>query len=391
MGMKETLLQALRQGGRISGEELGRALRISRTAVWKHIAALRREGYRIDSSPGKGYLLVSAPDSLLPEEIKAGLMTSLLGQRIAYHSEVASTQDVAKALAAQGADEGTIVVAETQVAGRGRIGRGWASPPGGIYLSIILRPDIKPFEAIRFPLIAGVAIAQAIERLTGLKPQLKWPNDIIVGGRKTGGILTEMSAETDRINYIILGIGVNVNTAKAHFPEEIEGIATSLRTECGKEVPRVQLVQGILAELESLYQVFQVSGFETIRERWKAQSCTIGTWVSVRGEREQVEGEALDIDEDGALILRKANGALERVVAGDVIGGAVVSSQQSAVGSQESGGRSQKSGARSQEARVTMRLYFSVLSFEATPSPLNSELETLNHISRGIENGEFKG
>ncbi|MCL0087784.1 biotin--[acetyl-CoA-carboxylase] ligase [Dehalococcoidia bacterium] len=318
--MKETILHTLRHGGRISGEELGQALGISRTAVWKHITALRREGYRIESSPGKGYSLVSTPDSLLPEEIKAGLRTNLLGQQIAYHRELTSTQDAAKALAAQGANEGTIVVAETQAAGRGRIGRGWASPPGGVYLSIILRPAIKPSEALRFPLIAGVAVAQAIEQLTGLKPRLKWPNDVILEGRKAGGILSEMSAEMDRINYIVIGMGINVNTERAHFPEEIAGIATSLREECGKEVSRVQLVQEILAQLESLYEDFQISGFEPIRERWKALSNTIGARVSVRGEREQVEGAAIDIDEDGALILRKANGALERVIAGDVLG-----------------------------------------------------------------------
>ncbi|MCL0094129.1 biotin--[acetyl-CoA-carboxylase] ligase, partial [Dehalococcoidia bacterium] len=280
----------------------------------------RREGYRIESSPGKGYSLVSTPDSLLPEEIKAGLRTNLLGQQIAYHRELTSTQDAAKALAAQGANEGTIVVAETQAAGRGRIGRGWASPPGGVYLSIILRPAIKPSEALRFPLIAGVAVAQAIEQLTGLKPRLKWPNDVILEGRKAGGILSEMSAETDRINYIVIGMGINVNTERAHFPEEIAGIATSLREEYGKEVSRVQLVQEILAQLESLYEDFQISGFEPIRERWKALSNTIGARVSVRGEREQVEGAAIDIDKDGALILRKANGALERVIAGDVLG-----------------------------------------------------------------------
>ncbi|MCL0076185.1 biotin--[acetyl-CoA-carboxylase] ligase [Dehalococcoidia bacterium] len=318
--MKETILHTLRHGGRISGEELGQALGTSRTAVWKHITALRREGYRIESSPGKGYLLVSAPDSLLPEEIKAGLRTSLLGRQIAYHRDLTSTQDAAKALAAQGANEGTIVIAETQAAGRGRIGRSWASPPGGTYLSIILRPAVKPSEALRFPLIAGVAVAQAIEQLTGLKPQLKWPNDIILEGRKAGGILTEMSAEMDRINYIVIGMGINVNTERAHFPEEIRGIATSLREECGKEVSRVQLVQEILAQLESLYEDFQVSGFEPIRERWKDLSNTIGSWVSVRGEREQVEGAAIDIDGDGALILRKANGALERVIAGDILG-----------------------------------------------------------------------
>ena len=316
--MKETILQALRQGGRISGKELGNALGMSRTAVWKYVTALRREGYRIDASRGKGYLLVSAPDSLLPEEIKVGLRTSLLGQQIAYHRELASTQDAAKALAAQGAGEGTTVIAETQAAGRGRVGRGWASPPGGVYLSIILRPAIKPSEALRFPLIAGVAAAQAIEQLTGLKPGLKWPNDIILEGRKAGGILTEMSAEIDRINFIIIGMGINVNTERTRFPEEIARVATSLREECGKEVSRVQLVQEILAQLESLYQDFQVSGFEPIRVRWKALSNTIGARVSISSGGKQVDGEAIDIDGDGALILQKADGTLERILAGDV-------------------------------------------------------------------------
>jgi len=346
MGMKETILHKLRQGGRISGEELGNALGISRTAVWKYVTALRREGYRIDSSPGKGYSLVSAPDSLLPEEVKVGLRTSVLGQQIAYQREVASTQDAAKALAVQGASEGTAVIAETQTGGRGRMGRAWASPPGGIYLSIILRPDIKPSEALRFPLIVGVAVAEAIEQLTGLKPQLKWPNDIIVAGRKAGGILLEMSAEMDSINYIVIGMGINVNTRRAHFPAEIRGIATSLREEYGKEVSRVRLVQEILAQTESLYQDFRVSGFEHIRERWKALSNTIGARVSISSGGKQVEGEAIDIDGDGALILRKANGALERVIAGDVIG----------VRSQEPGARSQEPGVGRQEHKTTLNI-----------------------------------
>ncbi|MCL0038998.1 biotin--[acetyl-CoA-carboxylase] ligase, partial [Dehalococcoidia bacterium] len=165
---------------------------------------------------------------------------------------------------------------------------------------------------------AGVAAAQAIEQLTGLKPGLKWPNDIILEGRKAGGILTEMSAETDRINFIIIGMGINVNTERTRFPEEIARIATSLREECGKEVSRVQLVQEILAQLESLYQDFQVSGFEPVRMRWKALSNTIGARVSISSEGKQVDGEAIDIDGDGALILQKTDGTLERVLAGDV-------------------------------------------------------------------------
>jgi len=182
--VKKAILARLRQRSPVSGEELGKSIGISRTAVWKHINELRREGYRIDSVPSKGYYFISAPDTLFPEEIRSGLVTRILGQRIIYHREVASTQEVARHLAMQGAEEGSIAIAETQSGGSGRLGRKWASPAGGIYLSIILRPDINPTEALRLPLIAGVAVAQAIAKLTSIEPKLKWPNDIIVNDKR---------------------------------------------------------------------------------------------------------------------------------------------------------------------------------------------------------------
>jgi BirA family biotin operon repressor/biotin-[acetyl-CoA-carboxylase] ligase len=316
--VKEKILNRLRRRGPVSGEELGRAIGISRTAVWKHIKELRREGYRIDSVPSKGYYFISAPDSLLPDEIRAGLNTRVLGQEITYLREVASTQETAKSLAAQGAKEGTVAIAETQSGGRGRIGRAWSSPPGGIYFSIILRPDIKPAEALRLPLIAGVAVARAIEKLTDLTPKLKWPNDIIVKDRKTGGILTEMSAEVDRLDWVIIGIGLNVNTPQESFPSEVEGIATSLMEAGGKHIPRVRLLQHILAELESLYHDFGKYGFEPIREQWKSFSNTIGADVIISSATGQTTGLAVDIDSDGALILQKDDGTQERIIAGDV-------------------------------------------------------------------------
>jgi BirA family biotin operon repressor/biotin-[acetyl-CoA-carboxylase] ligase len=317
LSMKEQILHILRLGERISGKDLGRRLGISRSMVWKYIRSLRGEGYLIDSYPGSGYLLVRTPESLLPEEIKAELKTDLFGRRIVYYRELSSTQDAAKALAAQGAAEGTVVIAELQAAGRGRIGRVWASPPGGIYLSLILRPEIKPADALCLLLIAGVAVAQAIEQLTGLKPRLKWPNDIIIADRKACGILAEMSAEIDRLNFIVIGIGVNVNTES--FPDEIKGLATSLKLARGEEVSRLKLVCEILWQFESLYRVFQESGFETIRERWKDLSNTIGSWVSVISGGQQLEGAALDIDHDGALILKQADGILTRVIAGELV------------------------------------------------------------------------
>jgi len=315
---KREILERLRNGEPVSGEELGRAIGISRTAVWKHINELKCEGYVIDSVPSKGYCFVSAPDALLPDEIKAGLKTRIMGREVAYHKETTSTQEIAKALASQGVAEGTIVVAETQSGGRGRVGRQWSSPQGGVYFSMILRPDMKPSEALRLPLVAGVAVAQAIKRNTKLAPKLKWPNDIMLQDRKVGGILTEMSAEIDRLDWVIIGIGLNVNTSHESYPEEVQGVATSLMELGGKIIPRVKLLQDILFEFESLYDDLVKSGFEPIRARWKALSNTIGANVVVSMPTEKVTGTAVDIDLDGALILKKGDGSLEKILAGVV-------------------------------------------------------------------------
>ena len=286
--------------------------------MWKHINELKCEGYVIDSVPSKGYCFVSAPDALLPDEIKAGLKTRIMGREVAYHKETTSTQEIAKALASQGVAEGTIVVAETQSGGRGRVGRQWSSPQGGVYFSMILRPDMKPSEALRLPLVAGVAVAQAIKRNTKLAPKLKWPNDIMLQDRKVGGILTEMSAEIDRLDWVIIGIGLNVNTSHESYPEEVQGVATSLMELGGKIIPRVKLLQDILFEFESLYDDLVKSGFEPIRARWKALSNTICANVVVSMPTEKVTGTAVDIDLDGALILKKGDGSLEKILAGVV-------------------------------------------------------------------------
>lgn len=315
---KREILERLRHGDPVSGEELGRAIGISRTAVWKYINELKSEGYLIDSVPSKGYCFVSAPDALLPEEIRAGLKTRIIGRDIAYQKETPSTQEIAKALAAQGVAEGTIVVAETQSKGRGRVGRQWSSPQGGVYFSIILRPDMNPSEALRLPLVAGVAVAKTIKRNTKLDPRLKWPNDIMIDGKKIGGILTEMNAEMDRLDWVIIGIGLNVNMSQQSFPADVEGTATSLMEAVGKSVPRVKLLQDILAEFETLYNELMKSGFETIRMKWKALSNTIGEKVVVTLPNGQIKGVAVDIDADGALMLAKDDGSLEKIIAGVV-------------------------------------------------------------------------
>lgn len=318
--MKEAIIEALQRGEPISGEELGKRLGISRTAVWKYVNELRRKGYQIDSSPRRGYFLVKSPDLLLPEEIIPGLPTRLLGRRIAYYEEAASTQDIAKELARQGAAEGTIAIAESQTKGRGRVGKHWSSPAKvGIYTSILLKPKLKPAETLQIPLIAGVTVCQAIEKATPLKPRIKWPNDIILAGKKVGGILTEMSAEIDRVDYVVLGIGINVNTPESLLVEGIKGEATSLAEECGEYVSRVKLLQCLLAELESLYGEFLFSSFEPIKERWKTFDNTIGSLVKISEAGEETEGKAVEIDHDGALLLKEKNGRIRRVVSGSLV------------------------------------------------------------------------
>ena len=317
--MRKLILRALQQEGHISGEQLGRKFNISRTAVWKHINELRKKGYEITSSPRLGYSFVKSTDLLLPEEISLGLNTHFIGKHVLYREEVTSTQDVAGELAQRGVEEGMVVISERQTRGRGRKGRSWDSPAGGgIYLSIVLRPNFSLTQVIQIPLIAGVAVSRAIKRVTPLQPRIKWPNDITIGGKKVGGILTETSSEIDRVNYIVLGIGINVNTQRSLLPEPIRVVATSLAEECGEYVSRVRFLQCLLAEFETLYNEFLVSGFDTIREEWKALDNTIGSWVKVSSGEEEIEGEALDIDREGFLLIRKKDGDVKRIISGDV-------------------------------------------------------------------------
>jgi len=317
--MKDSILKALRQNKQVSGQQLGKSTGVSRTAVWKYIEELRTQGYQIDSSPGKGYSLKSVPDTLSPSEVREGLRTRVFGHQIAYHQETSSTQDVAQSLARQGSPEGTTIIAERQTGGKGRIGRAWTSLPGNIAFSIILRPGIHPSQAAKFTIIAGVGVAQAIQQTSSVKPKLKWPNDVFIGKKKIGGILTEMSAETDRVNYIIIGIGLNVNTAQTDFPPEISEIAISIRTESGNQTPRVKLLQAILENLEQLCEEFTTSGFEPIRRKWISLSNTIGQKVRVtNGDAYELEGTAVDMNPDGMLVVKKDDGTEHSIIAGDV-------------------------------------------------------------------------
>ena len=317
--MRDSILRALKVEGHVSGEQLGRRFNISRTAVWKHVNELRRIGYEIDSSPRTGYSFIKSPDLVIPAEIALGLHTSIIGRRILYREEVTSTQDEAGEAARRGVEEGVVVISERQTRGRGRKGRSWASPPReGVYFSAVLRPNLRPSQIIQIPLIAGVAVCKAIRRVTPLEPRIKWPNDITIGGKKVAGILAEMSCDIDRVDHIVLGIGVNVNTQCSLLPEPTRGIATSLAEKCGEYVSRVRLVQCLLAEFDALYRTFLVSGFATLREEWKALDSTVGSWVKVSDAEEGMKGKALDIDGEGFLLVRKENGDVKRIISGDV-------------------------------------------------------------------------
>lgn len=317
MNIKDKILEKLiiSKGEPVSGGMLAKELSVSRTAIWKHIKALRGEGYMIDSSTNLGYSLISTPDLLTPGEIKAGLKTDVIGKDIHYFKETESTNTIAREIA-NTVEEGVVVIAESQTQGRGRLGRKWLSPEGGIWLSIILKPRIQPLYAPRITLLAGVSVAKTIRSL-GLSAKIKWPNDILINGKKVCGILTEIGAEMDMVDYCVVGIGIDANVDTESFPEEFRESSTSLKKELGHEINRVEFVQRLLSEFESLYLKFQNEGFPSILEEWRNMSATIGEWVKITTQTKTIYGEAIGVDNEGALILETGEGQLERIVAGN--------------------------------------------------------------------------
>ena len=320
--MRSQILNLLRQSGDkfISGEELAEQLKVSRTAIWKHIKALRDSGYEIESVPRSGYRLLHSPDLLSAEEVRNALTTKIIGSEIKYFTVTDSTNVQAKKLAAAGAPDGTLVIAEEQTGGRGRLSRKFFSPRGkGILFSVILRPKILPQQAPKYTLLAAVAIVKAMKEVTGANVGIKWPNDILHDGKKLVGILTEMNAEMEGVNFIVIGMGINVNIPIEALPDDVKDKAASLSGILGHEVSRLKLLSAIAAELERLYITAQTEGFEPIFRQWREYSITLGQHISVIGvgTGETYEGTAVDIDSDGALLV-KTNGQIKRVLAGDV-------------------------------------------------------------------------
>ena len=315
MGPAEQILDWLRAaGGPVSGAELARRLGCSRTAVWKHVAALRRTGYAIAARRAAGYRLMAVPDRLGPAELAPHLTASW--RRIEWRAELDSTQRLARELARAGAAEGTTVIAELQTAGRGRLGRRWHSPPGtNLYCSVVLRPAVALAAVPSLALVAGLAVADAVRQATGLSAMLKWPNDVQIAGRKVAGILMELDAEVERVHVVIAGIGVNVNLER--FPAELAATATSLRLAAGRPVARAAFTGGLLAALEGRYRRFLADGFAAMRSEWEACSALTGKEVRVTAPEGEVAGRVLGVDDDGALRLAGPRGDV-RVVAGEV-------------------------------------------------------------------------
>lgn len=317
MSTKEKALRALQEnGGYLSGEALSEQLDISRAAVWKAITALREQGYEIDSVTGKGYRLVSCPDILTEEAIRSGLTGSLV-TRIYTMESVDSTNNEAKRRAQEGAPHGSVFVAEEQTGGKGRLGRVWKSPPKtGLWFTLLLRPNATPEQVTNLTLFAGLAVSRAIHALTGLPAQIKWPNDVVIEGKKVCGILTEMAAEMESVEYVIPGIGVNVNTES--FPEDIAWKATSLYLSTGKKWFRATVLQAILREMEELLQRQEEKGTGAVLAEYRENCVTIGKPVSTQRGNIRLSGIAEDITDTGELIVRQFNGSELIINSGEV-------------------------------------------------------------------------
>ena len=306
MAVRDQVLRMLEAEGSVSGEQLGRELRVSRNAVWKAVSALRQEGYEIEAGTNRGYRLVSAPDRLSEESIRAGLRTECFGCGMEIHASLDSTNLRAKTLAAAGAPHGFLVAADSQSAGRGRLGRSFYSPErSGLYLSVILRPDCAPEQASMITSLAAVAAARAVEKLSGADVKIKWVNDLYIGGRKICGILSEagFGMESGRLDYVVLGIGVNVR--KMEFPPELREIAGSIGNETGTEPDRNLLAAEILNELEAVYGQLETGEF---LEESRRRSNVIGREVTVIAGGREYPALATGIDGTGRLMIRTAEG-----------------------------------------------------------------------------------
>ncbi|OHR74559.1 bifunctional biotin--[acetyl-CoA-carboxylase] synthetase/biotin operon repressor [Bacillus sp. HMSC76G11] len=320
-GLRTRLLQAFSEaeGEFLSGQKLSETLGCSRTAVWKHIEDLRSEGYELEAVRKRGYRITHKPDKISGNEIQLGLKTEFMGRHIHFEEVVSSTQKIAHSLAGDGAEEGTIVVADQQTGGRGRLARAWYSPKQtGIWMSMILRPKIPINKTPQLTLLTAVALIQAIEEVTGLTPEIKWPNDIMINGKKIVGILTELQAEADRVHSVIIGVGMNVNHTLDQFPEELQAIATSIAEETGEPADRAQVIQVIMKNFEKLYTSYLIHGFKPVKLLWESYAISLNKNLIARTLQGTIRGRAIGIDDEGVLLLETAEGKIEKIYSADI-------------------------------------------------------------------------
>lgn len=312
--MKDEILSLLEKYDFVSGETLAEALGVSRAAIWKQIESLRRLGYEVESIRNKGYRLISKPDVPYSMEIVRNLDTNVIGRKLYYFKKLPSTNLFARELVDQKVSNGSVVVADVQTHGRGRKDRAWFSPTGGLWFSVIVYPDIPPRKSMMLTMAASLAVVDGIKTITGIVPRIKWPNDVLIKGKKVCGILTEIDAEPDRINFAVIGIGLDVNNK---MRVDLEKYATTLKLESGSNVSRVKLLRAILKSFDTSYGKLKEDKYDDILKSWLSSSQIIGKHVRVCEGEISLEGVVDDVDEDGSLILKSDSG-IHRVLSGDV-------------------------------------------------------------------------
>jgi BirA family biotin operon repressor/biotin-[acetyl-CoA-carboxylase] ligase len=315
------LLAALRaHPDGVAGTELCQQLGVTRAAVWSHIESLREAGFEIIASPHRGYQLMAAPDALLAVDLQSRQRDGqLIGNAIRVLPQTTSTNDEASRAALEGHPEGLVIFAESQSAGRGRMGRRWSSPAGrGLWFSVLLRPSLAPSECTQLTAASANALVRAIQSTTGITPEIKWPNDLLIKGKKIAGILTEMSAELEHVRSVILGIGIDANQTASEFPADLRPIATSLKLATGKTVSRADLAEAVLRELDREYARILAGQFADVAQEWGSRCSTLGKQVTIDMGARRVRGRAEALDENGALLLRTEHGRIERIIGGEV-------------------------------------------------------------------------
>ncbi|MCR5369724.1 MAG: biotin--[acetyl-CoA-carboxylase] ligase [Clostridium sp.] len=317
--MKTEVLRMLKEADDyVSGQQICEKFRVSRTAVWKVMKQLEEEGYEIEAVRRRGYRLKEGGDILNAEEIESSLHTRWAGRPVVYADVADSTNNVIKRLAEEGASHGTLAVADRQTGGKGRRGRAWSAPGGvGIWMSLLLRPEIDPADASMITLISAMAVADGIREETGLDTMIKWPNDVVAGGKKVVGILTEMSSEIDHVNYVVPGIGINVNTAE--FPEDIRQTATSVMLETGKKQNRSRIIGAVLRHYEEYYDIFMKKKDMTdLLETYNRRLANAGRAVRVLDPAGEYSGTAQGINHRGELLVETETGEVRNVLSGEV-------------------------------------------------------------------------